>query len=110
MCESELPLISERYKFGGTLDAMFVQDELSLGDFKTSNTVYVDYLVQVIGGYALLWDENFPNRPISGFHLLRFSKDGDFAHHYWQDIPEAKRAFLLMRELYDLMDKLKKRV
>ena len=108
--ESELPLVSEKYRFGGTLDAMFIQDKLSLGDYKTGS-LYPDHLIQVVGGYALLWEENFPTLPIEGgYHLLKFGKEGDFAHHWWLEIPEAKKAFLLMRELYDLMNILEKRV
>jgi len=108
--ESELPLVSERYKFGGTLDAAMVHDRLSLGDWKTGK-LYDSHLIQVCGGYALLWEENFPDRPITGgFNLLSFTKEGDFGHKWWQDVPEAKRAFLLMRELYDLVDKIKKRI
>jgi len=108
--ETECPLVSEGHRFGGTLDAMFVQDKLSLGDWKTSNSIYPDYLVQ-LSAYSILWRENYPTLPITGgFHLLRFSKEGDFAHHWWGDLREAEEAFLLMRRLYDLMDKLKKRV
>ena len=110
MFEAECPLISEKYRFGGTMDAMFIQNKLSLGDWKTSNSIYVEYLCQ-LAGYAMLWRENYPDLPIEGgFHLLRFSKEGDFAHHWWGELADAERAFILMRELYDLDKRLKGRV
>ena len=37
--ESELSLVSEKYRYGGTLDAMLVKGKLSLGDWKTSNRI-----------------------------------------------------------------------
>jgi hypothetical protein len=107
---TEVPLISEKHKFGGTLDAMLIQGKRSLGDWKTSNKVYSEYLVQV-AAYGILWEENFPNEPIEGgFHLLRFDKEfGDFHHHWWGELETAKRQFLLLREAYELDKELRKR-
>lgn len=107
---TEMPLISEKHKFGGTLDAMMMRGKRSLGDWKTSNSVYGEYLCQ-IAAYGILWEENFPDQPIEGgYHLLRFDKTyGDFKHHYWAELETAKKAFLLMRELYSLDSELKKR-
>ena len=108
--ESELPLISEKYRFGGTLDAMLIQSKLSLGDWKTSANIFPDFLCQ-LAAYGILWEENYPSMPLEGgFHLMRFSKQGDFSHHWWGELEDAKEAFLLMRRLYDLDAKLKKRV
>lgn len=109
--ESELRLVSEKHRFAGTLDAMLISGRLSLGDWKSSNSVYPDYLLQ-LAAYGLLWEENFPDRPIEGgFHLLRFAKDApDFAHYHFGELSVAARAFLLMRELYDLDKALKARV
>lgn len=113
---SELALISQKYEFGGTLDAIMVQGKLCLGDYKSSNGVYPDMLVQVAGGYAVLWDENYPDEPLDGMQLIRFSKpteDDDpisFSQHYWSAelFPIAKRQFLLWRESYELDKRLKK--
>jgi len=105
--ETELPLISEVHKFGGCLDAMFVNGELSLGDWKSSSGIYDDHLLQ-LAGYGILWEENFPDRPIvGGFHICRFGKTGgEFQHHWWAyDNPRmiaAKELFLLYRRGYDL--------
>lgn len=107
---TEVPLISEKHKFGGTLDAMLIRGKRSLGDWKTSNNVYGEYIAQV-GAYGILWDETHPDEPINGgYHLLRFDKEyGDFHHSWWAEVESAKRFFLLLREAYDLDKELKKR-
>lgn len=108
--DTEVPLISEKYKFGGTLDAMMIQGRRSLGDWKSSNGIYTEYLIQV-AAYGILWEENRPLLPIEGgYHLLRFDKNyGDFHHHFWSELETAKRSFLLMRELYENDKELKRR-
>lgn len=109
----ELGLVSERHRFGGCIDAigMDADDKRVLLDWKTSNSVYQDHLVQ-LAAYKMLWDEHFPEQPLTGgLHLLRFSKDhGDFAHHFYSDLSEAAELFLLYRRAYDLDKQLKKRV
>lgn len=108
--DTEVSLISEKHRFGGTLDAMMIQGRRSLGDWKSSNGIYSDMLIQV-AAYGILWEENRPLLPIDGgFHLLRFDKEyGDFHHHYWSELDTAKRSFLLMRELYENDKELKRR-
>lgn len=107
---TEVRLISEKYQYGGTLDAMLVNGKFALGDWKTSNRIYGDYLIQ-LAAYGNLWAENFPDQPITGgYHLMRFAKEhGDFSHHYFSELNEAFEAFVLMRRLYDLDKQLKKR-
>jgi len=109
--EQETPLVSEKYQFGGTLDAIMVNGELALGDWKTSNAVYPDHIIQ-LAAYWKLWEENNPDRPITGgFHLCRFAKEhADFAHHFWADLTDAWEQFKLFRVAYDIDKKLKKRV
>ena len=107
---TELSLVSEKHRFAGCLDAMLVDGERSLGDWKTSNRIYGDYLMQ-LGAYGILWDENFPDMPITGgYHLIKFGKEfPDFTHHFWSDLEEAKHCFLLLREAYDLVKRIDKR-
>lgn len=112
---TELPLVSEKHMFGGTLDAMIVMGQLVLGDWKTSGGIYTDMLVQVAGGYSLLWEENFPNQKIHGVEILRISKPEEpddpisFHDHFWgpEVIPHAQKYFLLLREAYTLDKRLK---
>lgn len=109
--EQEAQLVSEQHRYGGTLDAIgIIGNQLVLLDWKTSNAVYSDYLVQ-LAAYANLWTENKPDQPITGgFHLLRFSKEhGDFAHHHFPNLDNAWKQFLLFREAYEIDKELKKR-
>jgi len=112
MVETEMSLVSEKHQFGGTLDAIMFQGKLALGDWKTSGSgPYVDWLMQ-LAAYAILWEENYPERPIEGgFHLVRFSKENpDFFHYHWGELEDAKEMFLLILKAYHLDKKLKKRV
>lgn len=110
--ETEVQLISKQYRFGGTRDAILIDGKRALCDWKTSNSVYGEYLCQ-LAGYGIL-DEEAGNTIDGGYHLLRFSKQEKpddpvhFVHHYWSQLDKAKEAFLLMRRLYDLMAEIKK--
>jgi hypothetical protein len=109
---AEVPLVSERYRFGGRLDAIgVVGNELVLVDWKTSNAVYIDYTLQ-LAAYQLLWEETYPDHPlIGGFHLCRFAKEeGDFAQHHFPKLEREAVTFLKMRELYDLVKDCERRV
>lgn len=110
--EQEVQLISEQYQFGGTPDAIAEDSKgrLVLLDWKTSDGVYTDYLYQ-LGAYRLLWDEVYPDRPLTGgSHLCRFAKEhGDFAHHYYPDLSKEIEGFILMRRLYEIDKATKKR-
>lgn len=107
---TETSLVSEKYRFGGTLDAVFIEGKLAIADWKTSNRVYMDMLCQV-AAYGELWTENKPDLPIEGgYHIVRFDKEyGDFAHHYYPELDDAWEYFKLVREAYDLDKRLKKR-
>jgi hypothetical protein len=110
----EMQLVSEAHVFGGCPDAIGVDShgKTCLIDWKTSSSgPYIDWLLQ-LSAYKILWEENHPDKPITGgFHLLRFSKENaDFHHHFWQDLSEAERQFLLLREAYEIDKKLKKRL
>jgi hypothetical protein len=107
---AELPLVSEKYKFGGTMDAVFIDGQLSMADWKTSGRLYPDHLAQ-IAAYSLLWEEAYPNRPLDGgYHLLRFDKrNPDFHHHHWGELEAGKRFFLHLRAAYEEEKELKQR-
>lgn len=107
---TEVSLISREHMFGGTLDGILIKGRRAIGDWKTSNGVYPDYLVQ-IAAYKALWEENFPDDPIDGgLHLVRFDKTyGDFAHRWWPELDTAWKSFLLERQLYENEKELKKR-
>jgi len=108
----ETSLVSELYHFGGTLDGIGYdgQRRRILIDWKTSNYIFADYLVQ-LAAYRQLWEENYPNDPITGgFHLCRFSKEhGDFAHHFFSELDDAWEQFKLFLRAYQIDKLLKKR-
>jgi hypothetical protein len=108
---TELGLMSKTHRFGGTLDAVGKDSKgrVVLIDWKTSNAVYGDYLYQ-LAAYAILLEENHPELNPQGYHLLRVAKESaDFAHHYFGELEQEKRAFILMRELYEIDARTKKR-
>ena len=85
---TEMPLVSETHKYGGTLDAVArVGGEYVLLDWKTSNGTYPDYIAQ-IASYRQLWNEHQDGRLdgvlVNEAYLLRVGKEfGDFHVHYW---------------------------
>lgn len=108
---SEVSLVCECHQVGGTIDDIWIHNgERSIGDIKTGK-LYPDHLIQV-AAYKHLWEVNFPDKPINGgFHLLHFDKENaDFGHQHFSDLSDAWKAFVHMRAVYDLMEKLKERV
>jgi hypothetical protein len=105
--EQEMPLVSEEYQFGGTPDAIGeLEGELCLLDWKTSNSVYPEMLIQ-LAAYKHLYEVNRDRELTGGFHLLRFSKE--LAHHFYPDLSNAWRMFVLLREAYEIDKELKAR-
>lgn len=107
--ETEVMCISERLRVGGTIDAVIEdgEDAFQIVDWKTSNAVYEDYLIQ-IAAYGALYEER-TNKRCTGYHLCKFSKqDAHFSHHFWKRLNEGLRAFVLMREQFDILYKLSK--
>lgn len=112
---SEVSLVSEKHQFGGTFDAVVSSGSLVLLDYKTSGGIYGDMLIQIGGGYSLLWQEHHPDKPLAGMEILRVSKPDapddpvSFHHHHWsaEIFPICQRQFLLFREAYDLDKRIK---
>jgi hypothetical protein len=110
LVETEVQLVSRKYRFGGTRDTILIDGKRALGDFKTSNRIYPEYLCQ-LAAYGIL-DEEAGNVIDGGYHLLKFSKQERpddpvrFSHFYWSQLDLAKEAFILMRQLYDCMKRL----
>lgn len=111
--KSELSLVSEKHRFGGTLDncVLSLRGQTALGDWKTSNGIYADMLYQV-SAYRELHVENFPDEKLDGgYYIFRFDKEtGDFHEHHFNELGAAWEGFLLMRRLFDINKELEKRV
>ncbi len=102
--EQEIQLVSEEFRYGGTLDAVgTVDDEHVLLDWKTSKGVYKNYLLQV-AAYCQLWNENHPGLEIAGgIWLVRFSKDNGLCEPYFfpvEDMTVPLRHFLRFVDAY----------
>lgn len=108
----ELPLVSEKYRYGGTLDIAArvtirirgrVRRILVLIDVKTSRSgnVYSEHLVQ-LAAYRQLWEENGKQK-IQGFFVLICPKDGSpVKPFFYEQLREQFRLFLLFRDAYDI--------
>ena len=107
---SELSLVSELHRYGGTLDAVLsVRGERTLIDFKTGGALYGKELAQ-IAAYGALWNEHHPDHPIARYSLLRLDRDSagfTWRHMHAVSMEPAWTAFLRARELYDLSKTLK---
>lgn len=71
---AEMPLVSERWRFGGTVDLYCTLDGVkTLVDFKTSATGIFDEMEwQVAGAYRTLLEEN--GHPVERIIILRLGK------------------------------------
>ena len=109
----EVQLVSEKYKYGGTPDAIVeFEDVIDIGDWKSSNGVYLDHVIQ-LAAYRQLWNESHKETPARGARLYRFAKEsGAFAEHYYgpETLDLAFKQFLLFREAFELDKQLKRKV
>lgn len=105
LLQSEHTLVHEDLQYGGQIDIAGVQNKRSIIDIKTSNQVYADHKIQ-IAAYGELWNYNYPDKPIEAYYILQLGKDGSFTYHYYPELDNAFRAFVLLRELHDLKKKL----
>jgi hypothetical protein len=105
----EVPLISHKYRYGTTVDVVALANgKTCLVECKTSNDIYTDFLIQLAAQKAA-WDENYPDDPICGVHILKVHKEhASFSHHYFGELPGCFEAFLDLRDLHDRKKQLEK--
>ena len=109
--KTEVHLFSEKYQVGGTPDCIaWVNKKLALFDWKSSNGLYPDMLIQC-QFYKTAWEEVNPDEPLNGgIHLLRIDKENAAYHfHHWDNIPvclEAFEAALTLHRNKKLIEKL----
>jgi hypothetical protein len=108
---TEVPLVSEAFRFGGTIDAIGrVGGRVVLPDWKTSARIYSDYLLQV-AAYRQLWEEHHPDEKIESVILIRFDKETDASsQHTWglDTLDQAWEMFRHLRAAYELDSRLRK--
>ena len=100
---TELPLVSDRFAYGGTLDVVYsAKGGVILGDYKTGNQIYSETWLQ-LAGYAVLWEEHRPE-PIVGYQVLRFDKrTGGFDVAYRPEITDWQNAWNALLACYYMM-------
>ena len=102
--ETELKLVSEEYQFGGTFDAICeVNGKLVICDWKTSNDVHSEFLIQ-LGAYRQLIKENL-DHDIRGAILLRLDKEekGVYEEHDYKikDLNWGWKMFKLLLKIQE---------
>lgn len=109
--EPEVQLVSEKYKYGGTLDLPATDRDggLVLLDWKTSGAIYDTHLSQ-LAGYEGLWNENHPDRPITRRAIVRIGKEdvGDFEYRWLADLSKHLEAFRAKAALYHALKECRK--
>jgi len=72
----EVPLVSEEYRFGGTIDLVAVdpQEQYFLTDQKTSKNIYLSHLIQ-LSAYEHLWNVNNPAQKIKRACIVRIDRN-----------------------------------
>ena len=107
---SEMGLVSEKHRFGGTIDllAKNKEGETVLIDFKTSNGVYAEHYIQV-SAYVKMYEEMIKD-PIVDTYVLQLSKDSDSFHYHRISktlLSNGWKAFNLLLKLKPLQAKLR---
>lgn len=103
LAEGEMPLVSDAHRYGGTPDVVLVRGTRTVGDWK-SGDLYAEQLLPQLAAYRNLVREHGMEVD-SGAHAISVNKKtGGFTHRYFtpEEVDAGWRAFLLMRELYDL--------
>jgi len=104
--QSELQLVSEKYKFGGTADRVCLLDgELSVLDWKTSNGLYPEMKIQIVA-YQHLYQENFSKLPTPYLIHLSKKKKGMVEEAEVTDTETYWKIFLHLLRIYDLRKQL----
>lgn len=102
---SEAALVSEKHRFGGTVDICAVlHGKATLIDIKTCKSIYGEHKTQVAGGYALLCAENGYN--LENIIILRIGRNESEGFEEITVSPSEvelhQKRFLICRDLYTI--------
>ncbi len=106
--ESERKLYSVKYEYAGTLDAeAIVNNKLSIIDFKTSNEIYDENLLQV-SAYLYAREEE-TKQDYKNIYIVRIGKNGELETRKIKDkeLKDCFKAFLGCLEVYKWQMKIK---
>lgn len=106
---NEIQLVSEIYKFGGTIDIIAKKNKnLYILDNKTSNSFHIEMIIQ-LAAYKILFEENFTDKQIHKCGIIKIEKDTvnyDFKLVPDESLEAGKNIFLNALEIHNLKDKL----
>ena len=104
----ESPLVSEKYKFGGTPDLLAkINGEYCLIDFKTGKGIYVNDMFPQLAAYSHLLQEN--NYKITNSRILRIGREESegFEECLIQDVEPYWEIFKNCLSIYNIRRRLK---
>ena len=105
---AEASLVSELYKFGGTIDFYGIVDDVpSLVDFKTGKAVYDEAFYQV-AAYTMLLDE--AGKIVNSIRILRIGRDETegFEERNIKSLELHKSVFLNCLNIYRLQGEIRR--
>lgn len=106
----ELPLVSKEYGYGGTSDYIgYINDKLSLMDFKSTESIKMEHKSQAVA-CAKLWNDHNPDKQIEKIYILKASRDMDMSVDFSEvgSIELYWELFLALLKVHELVNKIKK--
>ncbi|OFW47191.1 MAG: hypothetical protein A2163_04070 [Actinobacteria bacterium RBG_13_35_12] len=105
----ETPLVSDKYKYGGTPDVYGeMDDKLTLLDFKTGSGIYPDFFVQVAAYSKLLIENGYPHEKIIILNIPKSEGDSFQVQQVSVDSLELQfKKFMHCVEIYYLDKEIK---
>ena len=106
---SELQMVSEKHRFGGTIDVLgILNGMLTVIDIKRTMAIYTSHRIQ-LAGYCHMVAEVL-KIPVPDACIVRLTKAGTgYEALHYDNLDMEWEAFLLCRKMYDLMPQLRAR-
>lgn len=103
-------LVSEWHQFGGTIDLQAnVNGKFSLVDFKTSNGLWPDHVIQLSAYEKLMVESGELGKPPEDIYILHLPKeDGGFTPKPFYDLSDHWQVFLNLLNIERYREKLTK--
>lgn len=105
----ETTLISERYRFGGTIDLFAnIDGVMTLIDFKTGKAIYPEYFYQLSAYRQLLYEADQPLFNLD-MRILRIGRDETegFEERMVNNLDNQWEIFLACKKIYELRKRVK---
>ena len=105
----ETPLVSETFKFGGTIDCLCTLDgHLTLVDFKTGRAIYPEYFYQLAAYERLLAEKG---HQVESARILRIGRTEDegFEERTMVNLDKHFQIFLHCQNIYESQKELRRK-